>query len=175
MRGDVDGENGDLSRWLDAERAGSPGAADQAFAALIAARVPPLAPPPGFADLVVARAAAASRAKATRHPVGARLAIAAAVILMGLPFAFFAGVDVFDLVAAWATRLVPALVGGFEALRPAFALASSVWAAAAGVGHAVLAVAATGTGPLVLVLNVLLAAGGFLGLRRLLAPPKECW
>ncbi|MBP1633432.1 MAG: hypothetical protein H6Q10_6 [Acidobacteria bacterium] len=164
-----------LSGWMEAERAGRLDEAEAAFAVIFAGHVSPLAPPPSFADAVVARAVAPWRPSPVRLGLPVRALIASAVVLMGLPLALFTGVSLFDLLAGPGARLAPAVVQVVSAAGAALSVLSAAWDIAAAIGEAVLAACATGPAPLVLLLNVLLATAGYLGLRRLLAPQKECW
>jgi hypothetical protein len=164
-----------LSSWLEAERTGRLDEAEAVFAALLAEHAAPLSPPEDFADRVVARAVAAYRPAAAWFGIPVRALIALSMMLMGLPLALFTGVSLFDLLTGPGTRLAPVAVRAFAALRSGFSALGAAWDIGAVVAQALLTALSTGPGPLILLLNLLLATAGYLGLRRLLAPPKECW
>ncbi len=164
-----------VTGWIEAEQAGCLDDAEAGLTWMFASCAPPLSPPEAFEDAVVRRAVRAAQPAAVWLGRPARLLIAAAMILMGLPIALFTGVSLFDLLAGPGPRLAAGLARLIALAGDLFTAAGAAWSVAATVGEAVLAACATGTAPLVLFLNVLLAAAGYMGLRRLLAPPKECW
>lgn len=164
-----------VTGWIEAEQAGRFDEAEAGLTWMFASCAPPLSPPETFADAVVERALRAAGPAAAWLGRPVRLLIVAAMILMGLPIAFFTGVSLFDLLAGPGPRVAAVLARLIALAGDLFAAAGAAWSVAATVGEAVLAACATGAGPLVLFLNVLLAAAGSMGLRRLLAPPKECW
>lgn len=165
----------DLPAWIEAERAGRLDEADAAFAAIFAVHALQLSPPDGFADAVVGRAMRAYRPAAAWLGVPVRLLTTLALILMGLPIALFTGISLFDLLAGPGPRLASAFARLVAVAGSALSAAGAAWSVAASVGEAVLAACSTGPAPFILFLNVLLAVAGYVGLRRLLAPPKECW
>jgi hypothetical protein len=101
--------------------------------------------------------------------------IAASIALAGAPLAWVQGLNPFDLATALGTRATPAALTLASMLHWAASMAAAAWRLSALVGEAVLAACLTGPGPLIVAANLAMATVGFLGLRRLLAPAKECW
>jgi len=162
----------DLTGWLEAEADGRLDDADAFFSGLLARSVPVLSPPFGFATAIVSRAVALRPAP---WPWWIRALTAASVVLAGIPLAWLQGLNPFDLVAATGTRLVPLVADLASVMQRVASLAASIWGVSEVLGQAVLAACLTGPGPLIIVVNLALSFVGFLGLRRLLTPPKECW
>ncbi len=165
----------DLTAWFEAEQAGHLDEADTAFAGIFAAHAPRLSPPAAFADVMVARAMQACRPAAAWFGAPVRLLIVLSMVLMGLPIALFTGMGLFDLLAGPGPRLASAFARLLGLAGSALSAAGAAWSIGTSIGEAVLTACATGPAPFVLILNVLLAVAGYVGLRRLLAPAKECW
>lgn len=164
-----------VTGWIEAEKMSRLDEADVDFSEIFAACAPRWSPSDTFADAVVERAMRASRPTPAWVGAPLRLVIAGAMILMGLPIALFTGVSLFDLLAGPGPRLAAVLARLLALAGSVVSAAGAAWSVAATVGEAVLAACATGTAPFVLFLNILLAVAGYVGLRRLLAPAKECW
>ncbi|HOC18946.1 MAG TPA: hypothetical protein PKK95_11790 [Vicinamibacterales bacterium] len=175
MSSDSHRPGAELPGWIEAEMAGRLDEADAAFARIFAASTERLAPPARFADLVVERALRAREPSAAWLGVPVRLLIGLAMVLMGLPIAFISGAGLFELLAGPGPRLASAFARFVGLVGGAASAAGAAWSVASAVGEAVLQACATGPVPLILLLNVLLAVAGYVGLRRLLAPAKECW
>src|SRR5687768_8054160 len=79
-----------LTRWLAAESEDRPDEAEEALFELFAA-LPPLAPPAGFADRVLARAAVAVPARARRSARWTRWAVALGLLATALSLVFVPG------------------------------------------------------------------------------------
>jgi hypothetical protein len=164
-----------VSGWIEAEQAGRLDEAEAGLAGMFAACAPPLSPPDAFADAVVSRAMRAYHPSIAWFGVPVRLLIVCSMVLMGLPIALFTGVSLFDLLLGPGPRLASAVARLLALTGSVVSAAGAAWSVAATVGEAVLAACSTGPAPLVLFLNILLAVAGYVGLRRLLAPAKECW
>ena len=163
-----------VREWLAAERSERADAADEAFRHVFRL-VPRFAPPPAFADRVLATARGSARVPAG-WPVDAiwlRPLIAASLLLSGLaalglsvplplPRAgslLSAGITAFSSSAVWMSRAVDAGL--------------SVWALLGDVGLAARAAVCMPVVAIALILNAALALASLIGLKRFLAPYEE--
>jgi hypothetical protein len=158
----------DVRGWLEAETAGRADEADLRFQA-VGRRLERVAVPAGFADAVMARIAAAHVVRDVYATRWVRVAVAAALVLVGgvgalVPLHVWAGglLESVQLVAVGASRV---LIAGRAWIAGGFALWSGLADAAAVIGRQVF-------GPLplgLLAVNLAVALCAFAALRRLMA------
>lgn len=156
-----------VREWLDAERAGQTDAADVLFRSAAGA-LPPLSPPAGFADAVIARLSAAWPQPDIWTLWWVRGAVAVCVLLVGVaggalpPHVWLGG-------ALAAIRGVA--VGLAQVSAALHAWVSGALALWAGLGDAAIVVGRQVAGPASLVLlglNFAIAAAALFALRRLM-------
>lgn len=153
--------------WLEAEQAGRTDAADQVFR-LVAAGLPRLRPPAGFADAVLVRIGATQPVPDIWASWWLRAAVGAAMLSVG--------VLVVSLTAgAWVSAIlgsVHAVAWGLGHAGTAIAAwVGSALVAWSGLAHAAVVLGRLLAGPgaiLMLMLNLTVAAAALLALRRLI-------
>jgi hypothetical protein len=168
-----DSEDEELAKWLAAEESGALGEAEALFSVLYARFLPPLEAPPGLRDRILATA----RGRGPAFDPGlfwwTRVLVASALGVLGAALAVISpgrAVDLAAELAAVAARL------GYSAATMAGAalnLAAGSLGVMSDLANATAMLVTTGAGPIVIVANLLLAMGSFVGLKRLLAPREE--
>jgi hypothetical protein len=171
-----------LHRWLAAERDGCDGDAEAALFALVEA-LPPLAPPAGFADRVLARAALASMAAPVpvRRNVLAspwlRALVALSLLVTGLALPWLSGI--LQSLASrtsilWSPGDVVRLgTGALIAISQGVAAALALWDWLLGIGRALAAPFATPAMALVTIVCLLVSLVAFHFLRNLISRDRS--
>jgi hypothetical protein len=167
-------DTSDVTRWLEAEAAGSTDEADANFAGLFGRHVPPLDVPAGLQNRILLSVVSRRGAFDPAAWRWGRAAVAALLAVIGVALATASPDLLLDgLVAAaglgahaahWVTVSATAAAG----------VALACWDLMTVFARATVLVVTTGRAPLVIAANVLLAVTSFCGLKRLLAPREEC-
>ncbi len=169
----------DLSRWLEAEDAsGDWDAADARFAAVAAVWLPILEAPAGLTERIMAAMPRTAEPRWARALAGlmvswwVRGTVGAAMLILGAAVAvvpigqFLTLGSVLTVVAAGGHALL-------ETVSTTWNGCVAAWPVAVSLGQTVATVTATRTAALVMLINLVLAAGAFAGLTHLLPVGEE--
>ena len=170
----------ELARWLAAEQAESGDDADALFAAVASRHLPLLPEPAGLTARIMAalpRKATAGRLGEVLDVAGSwwvRATVAAAVGVLGVAFATISLGQLLDFSARSVEALARLTSGLATSLSAAVGVCGVAWAVLMNLGRAAIVVASSGSAPVLIGANVLLACLAFAGLSRLLSPREEC-
>lgn len=169
----------DLWRWLEAEEAGGDwDAADARFAAVASGWLPMADVPPGLTGRIMAAVPRQADSLWTRALAGlmaswwVRGTVGAAMLVLGVAAAVVT-LGQFVTIGSVLSALTAGGSAVFETISTAWNACVTAWPVAVSLGQTAAMVTATRTAVLVVLVNLVLATGAFIGLTRLLAVGEE--
>jgi hypothetical protein len=169
----------DVWRWLEAEEAsGDWDAADARFAAVATQALPMLAVPAGLTERIMAAVPRTAKTPWARVVAGlmaswwVRGTVGAAMLVLGLAASVLT-LGQFLTVGSVLSALTAGGNAVLETVSTAWNACVTAWPVAVSLGQTAAMVTATRTAVLVVIINLVLATGAFVGLTRLLAVGEE--